>query len=192
MLEETFVEHGKKITENKTFDVIELGCSFGFMYLTEMLFGKYNYRSWTGYDIDSTGIQIAKRLSKNFGFDNCNFIHSAVSGSLSKTLSVEPDSPLSMNTRRKGSTRVKNTRFEKLPKCDLLLIDIEGSEYELDLDKLDFKICILEANDKKNIQKVLQWRAKPTKKKYSLVFSHIVNRQKSMFVFIKPQVSLNP
>tara|TARA_B100001287_G_scaffold15541_1_gene11693 strand:+ start:1137 stop:1838 length:702 start_codon:yes stop_codon:yes gene_type:complete len=190
-LERIFTKYGRKITVNRSLDVVELGCSFGFLYLSEMLYGKYKYRSWIGYDIDKIGIQIAKKLSKRFKFNNCKFVHSAVSGLPDKTLSYVSKRPLSMNLEHKGHHKVKNTRFEELPKCDLLLVDIEGSEDKLDLDKVDFQICILEANDKKNTQKILQQRIKPFKKKYKLVSSHAVNDQKSMFVFIKPQVSSN-
>lgn len=141
------------INFEKSIDIIELGCSFGFLSFINMLFGNQQINSWTGYDIDSKAVAIANDLKQQLDLKNTKFIHSAVSSIKDDTTSTAVDNRLlamelsHLSNDVYETRQIPNTNYKNLSACDIILIDIEGEELNIDLNYIDFKICVLETNN---------------------------------------------
>ena len=122
-------------------------------------------KSWIGYECDQSNCDIIDEvfeLMVEQGYTGIipRFIHSAVSGSRAKTVQMLPsdknatddhtiatqddtlvDLMIRITSRHKTPTEtddhVPNTHYKKLPKCDLLIVDIEGIESQIDFSKID-------------------------------------------------------
>ena len=122
-------------------------------------------KSWVGYECDQTNCDIIDEvfeLMVEQGYKGTipEFIHSAVSGSRAKTVQMLPseknavdnhtieapvmtdvllDHMTRITSRHKtpADNHVPNTHYKKLPKCDLLIVDIEGTESQIDFSKID-------------------------------------------------------
>tara|TARA_B100001094_G_scaffold179907_1_gene174211 strand:+ start:1243 stop:2049 length:807 start_codon:yes stop_codon:yes gene_type:complete len=151
--------------ENKAIDVIECGCSWGqnaYIELTRSTNSEcyYPIKSWTGYECESTNCDIIDEVfnqlkSRNYTGPTPKFIHSAISGSRAKTvklihsfknatddhtIATQEDALLDRIFSRHpapNKDHVPNTHYKKLPKCDLLIVDIEGIESQIDFSKID-------------------------------------------------------
>ena len=82
----------KDIEIRKKLKVIELGCSFGFLAIAELLFGKLLIKDWKGYDCDATAIEIINNIKSildsdhQINLDKHKFTHSAVTSFKSKSV----------------------------------------------------------------------------------------------------------
>lgn len=172
-------------------DVIELGCSFGFLSFVDLLFGNQKINSWTGYDIDKTSINIANDLKQQLGLENTSFIHSAVSSIESdKIKTYANDRLLAMelsylSNEAHETQQVPNTYYKNLPACDIILIDIEGEEVNIDLDVINFKICVLETNNHKATSMFEHFETSNIKMLKHNIFTNPHGVIKGEFVFFK-------
>ena len=120
-------------------------------------------KSWIGYECDQSNCDIIDEVFELMvaqGYTGIipEFIHSAVSGSRAETVQMIPseknatddhtiatqedtllDRITRITSRHKTPTddHVPNTHYKKLPKCDLLIVDIEGTESQIDFSKID-------------------------------------------------------
>ena len=173
-------------------DVIELGCSFGFLSFIDVLLGKQKINSWTGYDIDKTSINIANDLKQQLGLENTSFIHSAVSSIESDQVNTGPNDKLLamelsylLDDKTQPTRQVPNTHYKDLPACDIILIDIEGEEVNVDLKEIDFKICVLETNNNKATTMFEHFRSDDIKMLKQNIFTNPHGVTKGEFVFLK-------
>ena len=184
-------QYYQKISTNhdlsQPLSVVELGCSFGFLFFAEQLFSDFKFKSWIGYDIDQKGITVANKIKDSLGFDNCQFIHSATTNTNNDILYVEDSYPLGMDIFQPGNCPVPNTHFSQLPSADIYLIDIEGACIDLDLDQLDFKVLMIETNTKSATSKFLKLILSRENTTYRCIHSHVIknNKDKSFYIFVK-------
>jgi hypothetical protein len=164
-----YIQQDYKLTK-KPVDIIECGCGWGMVAYAELTRqpDEYNYlhiKSWTGYECDSNNIKIATKI-----FDECKkkgysgpipkWIHTAITNSRKKFVNINIPKNKQSDAIEVSSLFAKklipNTHYNKLPKCDIVLIDIEGQEVNLDYKKIDAHLYQVESHDKQYTTKLIQ------------------------------------
>ena len=186
----------KDIEIRKKLKVIELGCSFGFLAIAESLFGKLLIKDWKGYDCDATAIEIINNIKSildsdhQINLDKHKFTHSAVTSFKSKSVysNNKPllSSCIAKTKSKEFNQRVPNINYEKLPASDILLIDIEGEEINIDLDKISFDYCILETNTEQATNKIIKDYMSRAKR-FKIIKNHKLTKDKNLF-FIRKKI----
>jgi len=184
----------KDIVFDKPVDIIELGCSVGHLPVSELLFGNLKINFWTGYDCDKVAINIANSMAVEYNLTNqCKFIHSAVSSH--KTATVYSSSSYLLgdriyNLQKEDFQQITpNVYYKDLPYCDILLVDIEGEEFNIDFKQMQYKYCLIETNTASATSKFVQEYVLKTDNMYKVLQNCKTNDIKNCFLIMKKQMN---
>ena len=122
--------------------------------------------------------------------DKYEFTHSAVT-SFKSTFVYSNSKPLlssriAKTKSKEFNQRVPNINYEKLPASDILLMDIEGEEINIDLDKISFDYCILETNTEQATNKIIKDYMSRAKR-FKIIKNHKLTKDKNLF-FIRKKI----
>lgn len=185
----TVSEWLSRIKFDKKISVIELGCSIGHLPISELLFGNLKINSWIGYDCDKIAIKTANVLSQKFNLNSkCKFFHSAVSSYKNKYVYYTDSALLGAQvykTKKDSFTnKTPNLHYKNLPACDLLLVDIEGEEFNIDFNQMQYTYCIIETNTVQATNKFIKNYMSNTNN-FKILQNFKLRKDKNTFLIVK-------